>query len=285
MNRASRASLLLLSIGMAFAPLRAGAPKDLTLTLKFVPQEATGASAPALGEEITSRPASLTFEDKRTPTEGNIIGEYTDDKEKLPWKATGSAGDYAKEVFLKTAGEWGIKLQEGADQRLLVRLIKFFIAEKDQAVGSTYAAQIRVTFELKSRDGNLLGSGTASGDASRYGRKHSADNCNEVLSDALKEAYSDLFDNPTLQAGWSGKGAPAQAAKGQAAKGKPMSPGELLAELTSLKKQGFSTEMLIQFVDQQTLSAPLSAQDMTDYKKAEMPDAVIQAALARAAGK
>jgi hypothetical protein len=285
MKRTSRTSLLLLAIGMAIGSLSAGAPKDLTLTFKFVPQEATGASAPALGEEITSRPVALKFEDKRTPSEGNVIGEFTDDEKKLTWKAAGSVGDYAKEVFVKTAGEWGIKLQDGADQTLFVHLTKFYIGEKDQAMGSTYAAQIRVTFELKDRNGSLLGSGTGSGDASRYGRKHSTDNCNEVLSDALKEAYSNLFDNPSLQAGWSGKAAPAQAAKVEAAKGKPMSPSELLAELTSLQKQGFNPDMLAKYVSQQTLSAPLSAQDMADFKKAGIPDAVIQATLDRAAGK
>ena len=43
---------------------------------------------------------------------------------------------------------------------------------------------------------------TADGDATRYGRKFSNDNVNEVLSDALLEALADLLNHGGLQNAW-----------------------------------------------------------------------------------
>ena len=127
----------------------------------------------------------------------------------------------------------------------------------------------------KGRDGALLNSGVASGDARRYGKKRSAENCNEVLSDATKEAYANLFNNPGLQAAWSGEiartGTTAQTISGRA----------LLLEVTNLKDQGFSTELIIRFINQHVLTGPLSSQELVEWKAAGLSEAVIQAALER----
>jgi hypothetical protein len=61
-----------------------------------------------------------------------------------------------------------------------------------------------------------------------------------------------------------------------------MTPDELLAELVKLKKQGFTTELLVDYVNQKSLKSGLTADDMVKWKKAGMPQDVIQAALKRA---
>jgi hypothetical protein len=91
----------------------------------------------------------------------------------------------------------------------------------------------------------------------------------------MKEAYANLLDHPDLQAAWSGK----EARSGS--KPQPISPGALLHDLTGLMNQGFGPELLIHYVNQQVLSAPLSAQDLVEWKKAGLPESVIQAALDR----
>ena len=276
MNRSSSTMVLVLTISTAIGLSRADSVKERTLALQFVPQDTTGSRSPTLGEGITSRPAGLTFEDKRPPSEVALVGEGTDDDDHLfPWRSTTPIPDFAKEVFVRTVQGWGVRIEEGTDLTLVVRLTRFFVSEKDQAVGSSYTADVRVAFELKGRDGTLLSSGVASGDARRYGRKRSADNCNEVLSDAMKEAYANVFDQPGLQAAWSGKEV-RSSTKPQA-----ISPSALLVELTGLKNQGFSSELLSRYINQQVLSAPLSAQDLVEWKKAGLPESVIQAALDR----
>ena len=60
-----------------------------------------------------------------------------------------------------------------------------------------------------------------------------------------------------------------------------MSPDELLAELVKLKKQGFTTDLLVNYVNQKNLSSTLSADDMVEWKNAGMPQEVIKAAMDR----
>ncbi len=188
------------------SPLCADNVKEKTLTLQFVPQESTGTSAPKLSGAMVKRAVSVTFEDARPPSEVAQVGEGTDDHDHLfPWHSSNSVMEFATEVFHRTADGWGIQESEGADVTLALRITRFYVTEKDQAVGSTYAADARVGFALKDRTGVVLADGVSAGSARRYGRKRSGENCNEVLSDAIKEAYAKLFDQPNLQAAWSGQ--------------------------------------------------------------------------------
>jgi len=219
------------------------------------------------------------FEDARPPSEVSIVGEGTDDDDHpFPWRAANSIPDFTKEILLRTAQGWGVRFEQAADLSLVVRLTRFFVSEKDQAVGSTYAADVRISFELREPEAKILASSTASGSARRYGRKRSADNCNEVLSDAMKQAYANMFDQPALQAAWSTKEAGSGGSKLQG-----LSPAALLVEVISLRGKGLSPELLVSYVDQQVLSTPMTAEDLGEWKKADLPESVIKAALQRSA--
>ena len=63
-----------------------------------------------------------------------------------------------------------------------------------------------------------------------------------------------------------------------------MTPDELLAELVKLKKQGFDTGLLLGFVNQNSLTGSLTADDMVKWKKEGIPQEVIQAAMKRGPG-
>jgi len=193
---------------------------------------------------------------------------------------------WSDEVLKKNAAEWGIKTSGDAPLTLAGKLTRFHILESNKAVGSTYNADVRVTFALKDAQGRTLWEGNGTGDATRYGHSYSAENANEVLSDALKEAYADAFNNPGLQSAWTdGKGRASSAAASAPAATEPaVSPSELLTDLVKLKKQGFTTDLLIDYVNQKTLTKTLSADDLVAWKNAGMPQEVIKAALARAKG-
>jgi hypothetical protein len=152
-----------------------------------------------------------------------------------------------------------------------------------------YNAEVQVSFALKNASGAVLWEGTSNGDAGRYGKSRSEDNANEVLSDAIKQAYSDLFGNAGLQEAWTGKGIPrasstssGPSASSAAPATPPVTPAALLAELVKLKKQGFDTDLLVDYVNKKSLTAALSSDDMVKWKQAGMPPEVIKAALARA---
>lgn len=249
----------------------------LQVTLRFAPQESVAASAPTLSPGVTERPVRLTLEDSRPGSDPAVIGDSTDDDDRVwPVRATNSVAGWAQEVLLKTATDWGIRSAPNAPLSLTGKLVRFAVNEGNKPVGSVYNANVQVSFVLTDAAGQTLWEGNAPGDATRYGRSRSTDNCNEVLSDALKEAYAAILAEPALQDAWLGKSAPKVAA------GPAISPSDLLAELVKLKKQGFTTDLLVGFVEQKILSRTLSADDLVAWKQAGMPEEVIKAVLARA---
>ena len=134
----------------------------------------------------------------------------------------------------------------------------------------------------------MLWEGSATGTTHRYGKRND-ENVNEVLSDALKEAYANAFSDPGLQQAASGKGSATGGGTGSGGGGgakaaEGISPAQLLAELADLKKQGFATDMLVGYVNQKTLNAEMTAKDLGQWKQAGMPQEVIKAALARSPG-
>lgn len=274
-----------LTLLFTFAALPAGAKElgPFNITLRYAPQESVGTSVPTLTMGISDLPVRLSIEDGRTVSDPAVIGDSTDDDDRVwPIRAASDLLGWANEVLLKNAGEWGIRVSDSAPLQIKGSLLRFMVSESNKPVGSVYNADIRVAFRLLDSRGNLLWEGNAAGDATRYGKARNEDNVNEVLSDALKEAYATALGDTALQNAWLGKSEPmaAPAATPAAA----MTPDEMLAELLKLKKQGFGTDLMVSFVNQKSLRSSLSADDMVKWKKEGMPQEVIQAALKRAPG-
>lgn len=283
MTRNEKTTLLVLLLAFAVSPPPLAA-KDLgpfNITLRYAPQESVGTSVPTLTMGISDVPLRLSIGDARTITDPAVIGDSTDDDDRVwPIRATSDLVGWANEVLLKNAGEWGIRVSDSAPLQLQGTLMRFMVNESNKAVGSVYNADIRVGFRLLDAQGQTLWEGNAAGDATRYGKSRNEDNVNEVLSDAIKEAYATALGDPALQNAWLGKSGPIASTAAPAAAG--ITPDELLAELVKLKKQGFTPELLVDYVNQKSLTNSLTADDMVKWKKEGMPQDVIQAALKRA---
>ena len=285
----ARKSALALVFALAALPASAKELGPFNITLRYSPQESVGTSVPTLMLGISDVPVRLSIEDGRTIADPVVIGDSTDDDDRVwPVRAATDLVAWANEVLLKNAGEWGIRVSDSAPLQLKGTLLRFMVTESNKPVGSVYNADIRVAFRLLDARGNLLWEGNAPGDATRYGKSRNEDNVNEVLSDAIKEAYATALGDTALQNAWLGKSgpvaAPAAASAGTGAPVAAMSPDEMLAELLKLKKQGFGTDLMVSFVNQKSLRSSLSADDMVKWKKEGMPQEVIQAALKRAPG-
>jgi hypothetical protein len=261
------------------------AAKDLgpfKMTIRYMPQEGVASSTPSMAMGISEKPIKLSIADGRTVTDPIIIGESTDDDDRVwPVHAANDVVAWSDEVLKKSAADWGVRLSPDAPLALDGRLMRFNLLEKNQALGSTYNAEVQVAFKLTNGRGQTLWEGTGAGDATRYGKSRSQENASEVLSDAIKEAYATVFADTALQNAWLGKSGPvASTAPAAAAPG--VSPDDLLAELVKLKKQGFTADLLVDYVNGKNLSSTLTADDMVEWKNAGMPQEVIKAALARA---
>mgnify|MGYP001464004487 CR=1 FL=1 len=71
--------------------------------------------------------------------------------------------------------------------------------------GTKDQAEAAMRFMLKRRDGTEVWSGIVGGAASRFGRSLTAENYNEVLSDAVFSCFSKLWVDPGFREAWAGK--------------------------------------------------------------------------------
>ncbi len=107
---------------------------------------------------------------------------------------------------------------------------------------------------------------------------------NEVFSDATQEAYATVLAATKLQEAWLGKSDPIAGASTTAPAHNAadvITPEAMLDELVTLQKKGFDADLLVGSVNQKGLSRSLSSDDLLAWKKAGIPDPVIQAALAK----
>ena len=232
---------------------------------------------------MADRPVRLSVVDGRTGADPTVIGEISDHADKVfPLLISNDPIAWANEVLKKEAAASGIKVTPDAPLSLTGKLTQLRLVASTKALGSTYNAQIQVAFTLADSRGRTLWTGSTEGGATQYGKERSGENANEVLNDALREAYTNAFEDSGLQGAWvGGKPIASSGSSAPASAGPAVTPSEMLADLVKLKKQGFTTDLLVDYVNKKTLTKALSADDLVKWKNAGMPEEVIKAALAR----
>jgi hypothetical protein len=280
-------ALMTVAAGTTAAQAKATGPWEVAL--RPLPPASFQGQLPALDAGMTERPVKLVLEDGRTGADPAVIGQTQDHADQFfPLRTSSNVLAWTTDALQKATGAWGIKTADSAPLILAGRIVHFTLNESTKAVGAMYNAEIQISFTLKNARGGVLWESNASGDAGRFGKSRSEENANEVLVDSIKQAYSEMFGNAELQNAWAGKAtphaagsAPAPSAASAAPAAPPMTPSALLTELVKLKKQGFDTDLLLDYVNKHSLTASLSADDMVKWKQAGMPPEVIKAALAR----
>jgi len=281
MRRNGRKEVFLALLLVAGMPL-AVRGQGMQVTLRYSPQESTHATTPDLAAALLTSPVEVVFEDGRPAAEKDVVGEIVDDDKTSRITATDVAG-FARKVLADNVAGWGIKTTPGAERVVTVKLLRFFVTENPKAIGAMFGSEVRVLVSCAERK-KALWEGTATGSTHRYGKRNE-ENVNEVLSDALKEAYANALSDPGLAQALAGHGQGTAAGSSGGAKAtEGIPPSQLLTELLDLKKQGFTTDLLVQYVNQKTLSAEMTAKDLGAWKQAGMPPEVIKAALGRSPG-
>jgi hypothetical protein len=239
-----RTAAFYLSLSLLLAFNAAARDQDLTVNLKFVPQEGVHSESPDIPPSMLDRGFQLRVEDGRSTADAATIGQGTNDDDKaFSIKSGTDVVAYVKETLQSVAEGWGLKTSE--PQRILtLRIARFFVEEGNKALGSVYASEVKFSWILTDAGEKKLAEGAGSGTAHRYGRARSADNCSEVLSDAMKEAFNEVLSSQGLQSAWiSGKATAgaSTAASSSSAEEKP-SVEERLRKLDDLLKKGLITK-------------------------------------------
>ncbi len=148
MNRSNRNSLrasalflaALLGLGSAASAKELG---PFNVKLRYAPQESVGTNSPTLQAGISDRPVQIEISEGRTVADLAVIGESSDDDDRVwPVRATNDTIVWAKDVLAKNAGDWGIRVQDGAPLTLAGKLTRFRVIESNKALGSTYNAEV-----------------------------------------------------------------------------------------------------------------------------------------------
>ena len=202
MKRWTQCSLLLLAVVTLALPALAKR-NNPDIRLEFRPQQAVAAAVADISHAMLDHSFELRVADSRPGDDPAEIGTRTDDDDRRhTLRAVDEVEVYASEVLLDLSQHWGLNDETGADLVLDISLVQFKIIETNQVVGATFSADSRLKAKLTQRGGKELWSGSALGDATRYGKKFSNENVNEVLSDALLEAFAELLSDRGLQDAW-----------------------------------------------------------------------------------
>jgi hypothetical protein len=203
--RDSKPFALILALAL-LVPAAADAKRnDPNIPLTYTPTTSVAEASAVPTSEMRDVAVAIEVEDDRAVDEPVIGARTNDDDQRTELRATNDVTGYVQASLIRQAREWTFKTAEGdeADAVLAVRLTQFAVEETNQALGATYEARVTLELELR-RDGEEKWSEVVSGDATRFGKKFSVENANEVLSDALAEAFANGLNDSGLRDAWTG---------------------------------------------------------------------------------
>lgn len=194
-------ALIVASLAVSLASAAVAKKNNPNIELDFVPQQTVAGAEANVAGAMLERAVAVRFVDARRGDDPSKIGMRTDDDDRRhDLHATSDVLEFVETHFVDSAYDWGVDVDDAAGLTLEVKLMGLEIVETNQAVGATYNATVRLAYSLSG--GSEAHTGAQTGDATRYGKKFSNANANEVLSDALLEVYAAVLSDPALQRAW-----------------------------------------------------------------------------------
>jgi hypothetical protein len=128
------------------------------------------------------------------------IGENDEDDTPKPVTTTDDVGAFVSTHMRELFARAGIKTVD-RDSAVIIKgeVTQFFVRET-----SLYRSEVAVHLTVVDRNGKTLWSGTASGEATRFGRSYELENYYEVLSDAIVNTVSSMLQSAEFQKALSG---------------------------------------------------------------------------------
>ena len=277
-----RRLLIILAAGALLAwsePTQAVRAEQVVIT--FRPTTALAAAEVEAWRPIRTVPVNMVVEDGLTDENRALIGHRK-------WPAgrprelhpTGDLVAVMRTGLPAHAATWGLLIEpEGAPCTLRITLTSAGVYERVRSFGmSNYTGNASISVALLDTHGAELWTGKASEETYRFGRDESDENTSEVISDAVVQGLAKLLSDPHLQAAWvesAEQPAPTEAGNEPAA-GEAQSPEAVLAQLTELMEAGYGEDTLVQLAAGLRLERPLNTEDLLAWKRAGIPERVVQ---------
>jgi len=125
----------------------------------------------------------------------HAIGENREDDTPKPVTTPDDVGEFVSTHMRELFNKAGMNTVDSNGSVIIKGEVKDFYARETR----TYKAEVSIHLTLMSRDGTTLWSGTAPGEATRFGRSYNLENYYEVLSDSVVNATSALLSSPDIQ--------------------------------------------------------------------------------------
>jgi hypothetical protein len=128
------------------------------------------------------------------------IGENREDATPKPVTTTDDVGAFVSTHMRELFNKAGLKtVDSNGTVTIKGEVTEFFVRET-----SLYKSEVAVHLTVMDQSGKVLWSGTASGDATRFGRSYKLENYYEVLSDAIVNTVSSMLQSVPFQKALSG---------------------------------------------------------------------------------
>lgn len=129
------------------------------------------------------------------------IGENREDQTPKPVTTKDDVGSFVSAHMRQLFDSAGLKTVDSNGMVTIKgEVTQFFVRET-----SLYRSEVAVHLTVMGRDGKVLWSGTASGEAKRFGRSYKLEDYYEVLSDAVVNTVSSMLQSTQFQKALSGR--------------------------------------------------------------------------------
>ncbi|MGH8202599.1 MAG: hypothetical protein ACREVO_19900 [Steroidobacteraceae bacterium] len=149
--------------------------------------------------EMSHTPVQFeAFRDVRADKQA--IGENREDPTPKPVTTTDDVGSFVSTHMRQLFNSAGLTtVDSGGTVTIKGEVTQFYVRET-----SLYRSEVAVHLTVVGRDGKVLWSGTASGEAKRFGRSYKLENYYEALSNAVVNTVSSMLQSAQFQKALSG---------------------------------------------------------------------------------
>jgi hypothetical protein len=149
--------------------------------------------------EMSQAPVQFeVFRDVRADKQA--IGENREDPTPKPVTTTDDVGSFVSTHMRQLFQNAGLKtVDSGGAVTIKGEVTQFYVRET-----SLYRSEVAVHLTVVGRDGKVLWSGTASGEAKRFGRSYKLEDYYESLSNAIVNTVSSMLQSAQFQKVLSG---------------------------------------------------------------------------------
>ena len=176
-----------------------GGKTSVDVPLAYKPRDADPTPTVRIPNSSQIKIIVETATDKRDEADKRVIGKNIENSNSpLPVIAVGiTPAEHFSNILRKQVRDAGLTVT--TDMAVATRMLNPEIVGLELREDNRYYGEVRVNFKLSDPTGKELWTGSYSGEGKNFGSSKSAENYNETLSDAIKNATNKMLADPAFK--------------------------------------------------------------------------------------